>query len=536
MTDARIFTLDDNPADRAPVERELLESIVNSSPDAIVIVDESRRIILFNPAAEQVFRCSAAAALGGSLDRFIPPGLSQTGPDPAAALGIGGPQSQPRRLVVSTGRRADGNEFPFEASVSQMGIAGRSLFAVNLRDITRRRELESQLLQAQKVETFGLLAGGIAHDFNNIISLVIGYSELLMREECCLPAGRNYVQQINDAGRRAAALTRQLLTFSRKETMRFRGESLNEIVANLTHMLRRIIGEHIALALELDPGSPAVRVDAAMVEQVMMNLAVNARDAMRRGGELRIATLAMTVGPEQAVLHGREPGPYVALKVSDTGTGMTPEVTARIFEPFFTTKSRGKGTGLGLSTVQHIMREHSGWIEVASEPGMGATFTAYFPRVLAASSTHSGAPNHAAVAEKTRSGSIFVVEDEAPVRDLLVRVLTGRGHKVVSAESADAALRVWDENCDNLDLLLTDIVLPGGMSGRELAVQFQRQKPGLKVLYMSGYINDANDREFMRKGQHQLLQKPFPLDQLLRLVRELLDEAHDSRQQQDLPA
>jgi CheY-like chemotaxis protein len=226
----------------------------------------------------------------------------------------------------------------------------------------------------------------------------------------------------------------------------------------------------------------------------------------------------------------------VALKVSDTGTGMTPEVAARIFEPFFTTKARGKGTGLGLSTVQHIMREHSGWIEATSEPGMGATFTAYFPRALVASSARSTGANHAAVAEKTRGGSIFVIEDEAPVRDLLVRVLTGRGHKVVSAESADAALRVWEENRDNLDLLLTDIVLPGGMSGRELAAQFQRQRPGIKVLYMSGYINDANDREFMRQAQHQLLQKPFPLDQLLKLVRELLDEARDAEQQHKLPA
>jgi PAS domain S-box-containing protein len=402
---------------------------------------------------------------------------------------------------------------------------GRPLYLLAyLRDITERKSLEAQLRQAQKMEAVGQLAGGIAHDFNNLLTAILGSTELLLAGTAAADPRREDVQEISRAAHRAAGLVRQLLAFSRKQVMLPRLVNLNSIVREMGGMLTRVVGERIALRLDLEPTLGPVTADPGQLEQVIANLGVNARDAMPGGGTLTIAT-ANVSGPGVAAGDGVLPpgGPLVALIVRDTGTGMDENVLAHLFEPFFTTKELGRGTGLGLATVYGIVRQSGGQIQVVSRPGEGSTFTVYFPRSEPAART--GTPQAPAEAPAPGgSETVLVVEDEEAVRHLVCRVLRGKGYSVLEAPHAEAALAAADATGDPIHLLLTDIVMPG-LGGPALAARLMAGRPELRVLFITGYAPEAVERRDDLADAGGLLEKPFSADQLARKVREVLAAA-----------
>jgi nitrogen-specific signal transduction histidine kinase/CheY-like chemotaxis protein len=389
-------------------------------------------------------------------------------------------------------------------------------------DITERRQLEEQFRQSQKMDAFGQLAGGVAHDFNNLLTIINGYSDLLLDS---LPPGdpnRELLSEIHKAGERSAGLTRQLLAFSRQQILAPRVLDLNEVVADMDRMLRRLIGEDVELrtvpAAELD----SVRADPGQLEQVIVNLVVNARDAMPKGGQLTIETANSTIDESSTVAHAVvPPGSYVLLMVSDTGVGMDAETQARIFEPFFTTKERGKGTGLGLATVYGIVKQSGGYILVYSELAHGTTFKVYLPRVAAPAD-----PVIAAAAKPSGSlqGSetILVTEDQEEVRNLIRRMLQMRGYNLLVAASGQEALLLADTRPGEIDLLLTDVVMPG-IGGRELALLLGPKHPHMKVLFLSGYTDESIVHRGLLAPGLAFLQKPFSADALARKVRAVLD-------------
>jgi PAS domain S-box-containing protein len=400
---------------------------------------------------------------------------------------------------------------------------GRVIGALGiLFDITEQKRLEDQLRQAQKMEAVGRLAGGVAHDFNNLLTAIGGYSDLLLADLATSDHRRGDVEEIKKAADRAAALTRQLLAFSRRQVLQPKVLDLNAVIAGAERLLRRLIGEHIRLDTRLAPGLGAVRADAGQVEQVVMNLAVNAREAMQEGGVLTVATENVVLG---AAGHPSEevpvpPGRYVQLRVSDTGAGMDTETQRRLFEPFFTTREKGKGTGLGLATVYGIVKQSGGFIWVDSTPGAGTTFTIDLPQVDEAVEAARSVGSSAARASGTET--ILVVEDEPAVRSVACQALRAHGYVVLAAPDAAAALQGAVPPGIRLDLLLTDVVMPG-MSGRALAERLVAERPGLRVLYMSGYTDDAIGEHGVLDPGLEYLQKPFSPDDLARKVRAVLD-------------
>ncbi len=386
-------------------------------------------------------------------------------------------------------------------------------------DVTERRSLEEQYHQAQKMEAVGRLAGGIAHDFNNLLTAILGYCELLLAD--CGPAdtARADLAEIQKAGGRAAALTRQLLAFSRKQIIEPTRLDLGEVISSLRPMLERLIGEDVVVAVRLSPTLPTVKADRGQIEQVVMNLAVNARDAMLHGGTLTIEAAGVELDEHYASTHFEvTPGAYLALSVSDTGTGMSPEVQARLFEPFFTTKEAGKGTGLGLATVHGIVKRSGGSIGVYSEVGRGTSFHVYFPVADAEEDVVASLP-----ASRLRTGveTVLVVEDAPGLRELAKRLLERLGYNVLIAANAEDALLMVERHA-SIDVLLTDVVMPGA-SGPELTRQLLERRPALKVIYMSGYTEDAITRHGVLKAGVAFLHKPFTSDTLGRKIRDVLD-------------
>ena len=388
------------------------------------------------------------------------------------------------------------------------------------RDVTEQRHLEEQFRQSQKMEAVGQLAGGIAHDFNNLLTAILGNTQLLLRD---LPPGdskRGDVEEIRKASERAASLTRQLLAYSRRQMLQPEVLDLNVVVAEMDKMLRRLIGEHIALAAVLAPDLGRVRADPNQIEQVIVNLAVNARDAMPEGGKLTIETANVDLDEAFAQAHlGSVPGSYALLAVTDTGAGMDATVRAHLFEPFFTTKEVGKGTGLGLATVYGIVKQSGGYISVYSEPGRGSSFKIYLPRIATPADPPPG-PQKGGPAPG--SETVLVVEDEPAVLTLSRRALEAQGYVVLAASDPAAALRVVERHGGMIHLLLTDVVMPG-LSGRELADRLTAQRPGIRVLYMSGYPGDAVVQHGTLPSGSAFLQKPFSPDGLARKVRDVLD-------------
>jgi len=398
-------------------------------------------------------------------------------------------------------------------------------------DVTVRRTLERQLRMAQKMEAVGRLTGGIAHDFNNLLGVIIGYSQVLKRSLGTEHASFEHAQEIEKAGQRAVSLTRQLLAFSRQQVLEPVVLNLNTLVSDMEKMLPRLIREDIVLKLELDTSLSQVKADPSQIEQVILNLTVNARDAMPDGGKLLIQTA--NVNLDNAYTHnhpGSRPGSYVMLRVTDTGTGIDPEIQSQIFEPFFTTKERDKGTGLGLATVYGIVKQSGGYIGVDSEKGKGASFSVCLPR-LEQPATHSIAPPAAAPMNTRGTETILVVEDSEPLRKLAEIFLKESGYSILSAADGQQALQTARQHPGPIHLLLTDVVMPG-MNGRVLGERLAPSQPGMKVLYMSGYADSfIAGHRVLESGTH-LLHKPFTQETLTRKVRELLDANRDSAEKE----
>jgi PAS domain S-box-containing protein len=389
-------------------------------------------------------------------------------------------------------------------------------------DLTERKNLEAQLLHSQKMEAIGRLAGGIAHDFNNLLTVINGYCELLLEES--RDASRNHVEQIALAAERAATLTSRLLAFSRRQVVQFTVVDLNAVLENTRNLLIRLIGEPVELVMILDPALGRVKADPGQIEQVIMNLAVNARDAMPQGGTLRIRTANVTL--DRPDVHARftvPAGSYVMLEVVDTGIGMNEDTQAQIFEPFFTTKAQGEGTGLGLSTVYGIVKQSDGYILVDSQPGRGATFTILLPRAMEEAATTAVLPSENR--PLTGRETVLLVEDEDMIRDLVRHLLESHGYTVIAASKGEEAVDLAERHVGSIDLLVTDVVMPG-MSGRELADRLGRSRANLRVLYMSGYTYNEIGRHGVLASDIAFIQKPFSPDGLMRKVREVLDATH----------
>lgn len=409
------------------------------------------------------------------------------------------------------------HSFPIRKETGQIyRIAGL------VEDITERRQLEMQMRQMQKMESIGQLAGGVAHDFNNHLAVIQIHASLLMGADRPPFEVKNAAEQISLAAEGAVTLTRQLLTFSRKQVMQTRLVDLNDITEGMVKMLKRVLGGHVTLEFHRDCELAMVRVDSGMMDQVLMNLALNARDAMPEGGRMVVRTNHETI--EETHLHVNpqaRPGPHVCLSVSDTGTGMAPEIVSRIFEPFFTTKESGKGTGLGLAIVYGIVKQHMGWISVYSEVGKGTVFRVHLP-----SASSQGAPDPDPDEEvEVRGGkeTILLVEDEAPFRALVRHALERYGYTVIEANSGAHALEIWDKAKDRIELVLTDMVLPGGITGRKLIEILHESEPDLPVIYSSGYSVEVAGQGLALQENVNFLQKPYPARRLAIAVRHALD-------------
>ncbi len=418
-------------------------------------------------------------------------------------------------------RAKDGRVFEVDLVARPLEFAGRRARLVLARDVTAQRHLEDQLRQSQKMEAVGQLAGGIAHDFNNLLTAILGSTQLLLQATPPGDVRREDVEEIRNAGLRAAELTRQLLAFSRRQVLAPKVLELNAVVANMDRMLRRLIGEDVDLATALHAEAGAVNADPGQLEQVLLNLVVNARDAMPGGGRVLIETTCVLLRDELVERrHRLPPGDYVCLAVTDSGMGMDEATQAHLFEPFFTTKEVGKGTGLGLATVYGIVKQSGGYIWVYSEPQRGTTVKVYLPRVPGSAEPPLPAPEPPAL----RGGheTILLVEDAAPVRTLARRALEARGYTVLDAADGPSAIELSRRHSGVIDALVTDVVMPG-MSGRELAERLAPTRPEMKVLYTSGYTDDAMVRQGVLSAGVAFLQKPFVPDTLARKVRDVLD-------------
>jgi len=493
-------------------------NIFESITDAFFALNREWQFTYLNRQAELVLRRSRAELLGKNVWEEFP-----------EAVGLRFYQEYRRAAVEQLAVSFEEYYPPLQTWFEVHAYPSPDGLSVYFRDITERkrsgealRQSERQFRQAQKMEAVGQLAGGIAHDFNNLLTVIIGRSEILLdRPECAGPPRRD-VELIQRTAERAADLTRQLLAFSRKQVLQPKILDLNSVVSGMATMLRRLIGEHIDLVLEPGIGLGSVRADPAQIEQVIMNLVVNARDAMAEGGTLSIRTGNAVLDDGFVGGHpGARPGPSVLLAVADTGSGIEVEVQAHIFEPFFTTKEQGKGTGLGLSTVYGIVKQHDGYIAVDSEVGRGTTFTIYLPRVEHA--IEPVADGAGPVGSPGGEETVLLVEDEGDVRELAREILERSGYTVVEAANGPEALRIAARHEGAIHLLLTDVVMPQ-MSGRELAQRLVRTHPEMRVLYTSGYIDESIMRRSMIDQDPALLKKPFSADALVRRVRAVLDE------------
>ena len=406
--------------------------------------------------------------------------------------------------------RDGAQDYLVKGQLTSRALARAARYAID------KKHHQEELRQSQRLEAVGRLAAGVAHDFNNILTIIRGNAELLtlgLGHE----TGEDAPAEILQATDRAIALARQLLTFSRQQTMLAKPLDLNEVVGSFTRMLRRILGEAVRLELQLTSEAPFALADIGMLEQVLLNLAVNARDAMPGGGKITLRTAIQDVTPDAARAHpDAYPGRFAQLAVTDTGAGIAPAVLARIFEPFFTTKDPGHGTGLGLATVHGIVQQHRGWLAVTSQLGVGTTFDIFLP-VTEQRSVKTIPPP--AVVTKGGSGTILVVEDEPALQQMASRVLRRRGYRVLVAGSAMEAMAVWAEHADSIDLLFTDLILPDGQSGRQVAKKFAANNSSLKIIYTSGYSSDFVSEDFVLEPGVNFLQKPYELAQLLEIIQ-----------------
>jgi PAS domain S-box-containing protein len=422
-------------------------------------------------------------------------------------------------------RRKDGTLYNEEMTITPIREADGEIsnFIAIKKDITQHIRSKEQLHHMHKMEAIGQLAGGVAHDFNNLLTIIHGNAQLVLSDGSHLKEeNRRCLQQITDAAERAANLTRQLLAFGRKQDIQFQSLNLNHVIGNFTKMLKRVIGEHVVLQCSYAENLPPVSADVGMIEQILINLIVNARDAMPAGGSITVTTETVRIDAAYVDTHPEaQPGNFVCFTVSDTGTGIYPEYLTQIFEPFFTTKEAGKGTGLGLATVYGIVKQHQGWIEVSSQLGRGTTFKIFLPASVSevVEKKVPPTPPPSAVGHE----KILLVEDDVDVRMVTRDVLEASGYQVWEACDGLEALNIWKANAPQIDLLLTDVIMPGGLNGQELADRLREERPSLKVILMSGYGPDTTKKIQLRG---HILQKPFSLESLTETVRKCMDTAH----------
>jgi len=508
----------DHMAERVQSAHETLRAIVDEAPVAIYSLDTDRIVRSWNPAAERIFGWTAAEAIGKRL---------QTVPDEATI------DPAARVLEVATGRllkgaevtrlRKDGSTVTVRMHAGPMhDLAGAvNGIMVVATDTTELRRLEHQYRHAQKMEAVGRLAGGIAHDFNNLLTVILGETEMALQDLDEADPSRLALEEISKAGHRAGQLTRQLLSFSRQQIVETTVFDLKALVLDVERMLDRLIGEDVQLQSRLADEDMLVRADRSQIEQLLINLAVNARDAMPRGGLLTIELGSVHLVEHDGASHAAlAPGDYCLLTVNDSGVGMSEEVRSRIFEPFFTTKGPGRGTGLGLATCYGIASQAGGHIEAYSELGVGSSFKVYLPRAHGAGTAHVIPPPQAM---SVGNEHILLVEDQAAVRDIATRMLSSLGYQVTTAEDGETALEILRHAHVTIDLLLTDVVLPG-MNGGELAQQARTLMPGLKVVFASGYTGDVAAYQALVDASSHLIQKPFTVSTLGEHVRQALDQ------------
>jgi two-component system cell cycle sensor histidine kinase/response regulator CckA len=516
---------------RAEQASKLLATAVEQGAEAIIITDLDGTIQYVNPSFERVTGYSREDAVGKT------PAILKSGKHDDEFY-----REMWETLVrgeVWSGhlinRRKDGTLYRQNATISPVRDAAGAIvsYVSAARDVSREKELEEQLQQSQKMEAIGQLAGGIAHDFNNLLTAILGNSELLLNRVAPDDPRRLDLEEIRQAGMRAAGLTRQLLAFSRRQVLEPVVLDLNEVVASVSTMIVRLIGEHVELATKLSPTLGLVNADPGQIEQVIMNLAVNARDAMPEGGRMLIETANADLDEAYVSSHAPvEAGSYVMLAVSDTGAGMDEATTSRIFEPFFTTKEAGKGTGLGLSTVYGIVKQSNGYIWVYSEPGHGTTFKVYLPRVPVREDRRSEADAASGDGRSSVRGwheTALLVEDDSSVRAVVRRTLQSNGYNVVEAGNAGDAVRLAEEYRGTIDFMITDLIMPE-TSGRDLAQTISALRPGIKVLYMSGYSDNTVLQRGMVSSDMEFIAKPFTQDRLLEKIRQVLTTGNgDSR-------
>ncbi|NJN93078.1 MAG: PAS domain S-box protein [Anaerolineales bacterium] len=501
--------------------REQLSAAIDQAGEAVIITDNDGTITHVNPAFERITGYTSSEVIGQN-PRILK--HDQREPDFYkklwATLCAG--EVWHGRMI---NKKKDGTFYSADATIIPVrGNDGATVNYVGIQqDVTGELQLEEQLRQSQKMEAIGRLAGGIAHDFNNLLTVINGYSELLLTHyPDPQDPHRLDLEQIKKAGGRASALTQQLLAFSRKQSLQPQVLNVNHVMNNAHQLLRRLIGEDLELTIDLKPNLAQVMADPGQLEQIILNLAVNARDAMPHGGKLMIATDNVVLDEASAHLYPEVvPGSYVLLTITDTGTGMNQETLAHIFEPFFTTKEQGKGTGLGLATVHSIVKQHGGHIRVDTEPGRGTIFRVYLPQLktlpeLPVESSSTG--------ELTRgSETILVVEDDLSVREIMCHILQANGYTIHQAASGPEAINFCQETRpENIHLLLTDMVMPG-MNGQNLASNLRSRYPHLKVLYTSGYLENNLPQANLPESKMIFLEKPFTPDTLARKVREVLD-------------
>jgi len=510
-------------AEEALQERERrLSSIFDAVADILFYVDVGQdgtyRYASVNPAF--------IATTGFRYDQVLGKRVDEILPSPDMAIQRFAQAIRERRAT----RWEETLEFPSGRYIGEVNVApvfdstGKCTHLVGaVHDVTEHRQLEVQLRQAQKMESVGRLAGGIAHDFNNLLTVINGLAELVSAQIACGERGKveNDLVEIRRAGDRAAALTRQLLAFSRKQILQPTVIDLHSVVADVGKMLERLLGEDVSLSTLSSVARATIKADRGQIEQVIVNLAVNARDAMPHGGALSLEVRTLDVDESSVDELGAvvTPGAYVALAVRDSGTGMDESARRQMFEPFFTTKRLGKGTGLGLSTVYGIVKQSGGFIRVESELGRGSCFTLFFPRVAEDATVAT-----ADAARDTRGAeTILVVEDIVGLRHFMVRVLEPAGYSVLTTENGDEALRILEQHQHPVDLMITDVVMPG-MSGRTLAERLSAIRPKTKVLYMSGYTDDVILKHGILAEEAPFVSKPFSASDLLRRVRQILDD------------
>jgi two-component system, cell cycle sensor histidine kinase and response regulator CckA len=493
--------------------------VMESLHDAVYIIDTAGRITYANAALERLTGYQRGELLGHSSAFFSEPSL---GPafTKRRRRALGGEAVPPH--VDAEIIRKDGRRILTELSVANLVLEGSIVGRIGIiRDVTERRHLEARLSQVQKTEALGRLAGGIAHDFNNLLQVILGYGELLLHRLGSRHPLARYTQEVVKATEQAAALTQQLLAFSRKQTLQLQPVDVNAVIVDMEMMLRRLIGEEIVLSTELSPSLSRIKTDPGKLEQVLLNLAVNARDAMPQGGRLTVETTNVEVAdvPVPRAVD-RPPGHYVRLIVRDTGCGMDADTQSHLFEPFFTTKGPGKGTGLGLATVYGIITQSGGYITVESTPGQGTTFMIDFPGIeadvqdLGAAETPGGMP---AGAE-----TILLVEDEAIIRGLLCEALQMAGYTILEASHGAEALRISAQHDSPIHLLVTNVVMPG-MRGPEVAQRLTAAYPAMKILFISGYPPDAIPHQDRLDPELAFLQKPFTPNELAHKIRAILD-------------